>query len=66
MNWRHCDAPACDYKAKQNSHLIQHKASTHDIGVVWSFCDVTDCDFSTKQKHHLVQHKRRKHSEPVS
>jgi hypothetical protein len=52
-----CDL--CDYKAKYNSHLKQHKAHVHDIDVKWYYCDI--CDYKAKSNSGLKQHKAYTH-----
>ena len=46
------------------SHLKQHKADTHDLGVTWHACDADPgkCDFQAKQASNLYDHIRTQHA----
>jgi len=52
VKWNQC--PHCDYKAKLNSALTQHKANAHNIGVKWKQCP--HCEHKAKQTSTLNSH----------
>jgi len=58
VKWKQC--PHCDYRAKSNSQITQHKATKHDIGVKWKQCP--HCDHKAKQTGDLKVHIKRKHT----
>ena len=56
-----CGIDCCKYESKQASHLKQHKANIHDIGVTWHKCDQPECDFKCKQACKIKRHKANIH-----
>ena len=49
----------CDYKAKFNKNLKQHKSRIHDIDVKWYHCNL--CDYRAKSNGEIKSHKAFKH-----
>ena len=54
-----CDQPGCESSFKKASHLKQHKANAHGLGVVWHACDL--CEHQFKQASGLKKHKAHTH-----
>jgi hypothetical protein len=51
-----CDQSGCDHKCRWPSHLKQHLAFVHDIGMEWHHCDQSGCDHKCKQASDLKRH----------
>lgn len=49
-----CDI--CGHTTEISSHLTQHLAGKHNIGVIWEHCTVKDCDKKFKSKQTLKNH----------
>jgi len=53
-----CDCDGCEYRAKANSQITQHKANKSNIGVKWKQC--AHCDYKAKTNGNLTLHKTMK------
>ena len=54
--WYTCPQEGCDYKVKRRSHLKQHLADIHDIGVTWHTCPQEGCEYKAKQRQNIKRH----------
>jgi hypothetical protein len=62
VTWHKCED--CDYKAKQISHLKEHRARIHNKNVTWHKC--VDCDYKAKDKSNLKTHRAAIHNKNVT
>ena len=56
--------PECSSIFKQKSHVTEHLAFKHDVGVTWYNCD--QCSAKFKKKSHLTRHLADKHDVGVT
>ena len=64
--WHYCRNADCEYKTQKKSHLQEHLANKHGVGVVWHPCEEHGCDFTCKKPSHLIEHLANVHDVDVT